>query len=130
MTHNHKLKKVKIEGEWTCRGLSLYYTDTKDCLGKDTKLIYKYKCDKCKDKIEYCYTCATRSDTSFSSKIHKCNLLLHNLSGWDCDGSSQNDGCQGQKNGCNSSSIRDMPGFGCRNCNWDLCDRCIVHYNK
>ena len=131
LTHSHKLKKFKVEGTWKCRGQFLFKDNT-ECKGNDTRCKYLYKCTTCKDgnEITYCGPCSNRPANTYYVKTHNCKLTLHTLSGWNCDGSGLKDGCRAQKNGYRSTGISGEPGFGCRNCNWDLCDRCIVWYNK
>ncbi len=131
LTHEHPLKKVKVDGEWRCRGTKLYENhDT--CREKDPNNKYKYVCSKCKDleDISYCSSCVNRKDSTFKTRVHDCILTHHTYDGWNCNGRQQKDGCRQEKVGLKARHLRNIPGFGCRTCDWDLCDRCLIYYNS
>ena len=128
-SHNHKLFKTKITNEWKCRG-KIFNDGTKECKGGEKTFKYRYSCTntKCKDNsIDYCVECAGNKDTMFKHPKHNCKLEsgIKN-SGWACNAKSFKDGCLSgfsefyKSNGENS--------FSCRPCDFDMCEKCYVHY--
>ncbi len=91
---------------------------------------WKYICEEsnCKD-VEYCITCIERDEKSFKCGFHSCKLNWYmGNNGWSCNAGREKDGCL--------SGFKDFYkttkeiAFACRSCNFDLCERCFIHYGK
>ena len=65
MTHKHKLQKIRRLESFECRG-SILFEDIKDCQAKSTNSRFKYSCNTCKNNVEYCAFCLTRTEIKLS----------------------------------------------------------------
>ena len=80
------------------------------------KYIKKNKIVKKKIKFEMGETCMT--------SVHPHIMTYMTTYNWNCDGRKLPHGCYSM----NYSFNRDVPRFRCHNCDFDLCDKCVVNY--
>ena len=80
------------------------------------KFIKEKKIEKKKIKFELGETCKTI--------CHPHIMTYMTSRTWQCDGNYLEDGCYSQETFFSS----EKPRFRCVECDFDLCDKCIVHY--
>ena len=77
---------------------------------KDNKIVKK------KIKFELGETCMT--------SVHPHVMTYMTSYSWRCDGRKLPHGCYS----IDYSFNRNVPRFRCHNCDFDLCDKCVVNY--
>ena len=63
---------------------------------------------------------------SIMTTVHPHKMVYKTSLSWNCDGCRLPKGCYSG----NYSFTRDVPRFRCSNCDFDLCNKCIIHYLK
>lgn len=91
-----------------------------------------YECtdNACKSngkKVVYCFHCVQKQTKKFNVSCHDHPVEFTDKTGnWNCSGSKSENKCYHPGNWVNTN-IR----FKCsETCNFDLCEWCVVNYNK
>ena len=126
--HMHPLEKVPVKEGWACKG-EILFKDKNICLTNNKDSKYRYRCFDC--DYDLCANCVKYADenkiTSFSiSKYHPHNVnYIIRDNGWSCDGRKLFESCKTNLNVFHES--RGHKRFRCEICDFDLCEKCLLH---
>lgn len=81
-----------------------------------------YFCSECEGN--FCDSCLEGKDIWVPTKVHQHPLnLINKNNGWSCDGRKCPDGCFNEK-----PSTVGLARYRCVDCDFDLCERCLMYY--
>ena len=117
--HIHKLIKFPCTSNWICMGRNIL---PKICDQNNIENKFCYRCLDC--NMNYCLMCVKSENVFNVSKHDHILKFVHKDNGWSCDGRNFEKKCLRGITGFFKTN--GIMRFRCEECDFDLCDKCLI----